>query len=387
MIFYTIAYLLVSMLYRLGLTTEQAKVMDQMIIWMRDNSHTLPLTFLLGFYVSLVVKRWWEQYVKLPWPDDVATYLKIAITKEPNPLTEKAKEPNKEDTDFQKGDRNKEIRLTIMRYLMGSYILCMRRISTQVRKTYPDIQSIVKFGLLREDEADRIGEENEEDLQRHGGSNWWLPIKWSIDIITKAKKDGRFEDAPSYCGLVGKVCDFRRGLTQVASYGHVPIPLVYTQVVHLAVYIHFAVRLVGDQWLDCTRNTEKCEGLDLFYPIFLTIKFLFFIGWLNVGQTLYNPFGCDDEDFELIDLIDRHLKIAHGIIDARDGFPEMRSDEFWKSIHHLDDGKRMLVDNKNIKQMDNHEKTMQEFVIDGTNKTRVEKTSFLTETEIRDMGQ
>ena len=89
----------------------------------------------------------------------------------------------------------------------------------------------------------------------------------------------------------------------------------------------------------------------------------------------------------MIDLIDRHLKIAHGIIDARDGFPEMRSDEFWKSIHHLDDGKRMLVDNKNIKQMDNHEKTMQEFVIDGTNKTRVEKTSFLTETEIRDMGK
>ena len=386
MIVYTIAYLAVSLLYRLGLTTEQAIVMDKLILWMRHNSASLPLTFLLGFYVSLVVKRWWEQYVKLPWPDDVATYLKIAVDEE----------PRKENTDKQEGDKNKkimltvsnkDIRLTVMRYLMVSYILCLRRISTRVRKTYPDIQSIVEFGLLRKDEADRIGEEDEEDVQRHGGSNWWLPIKWSIDIIKKARKEGRFTNPPSYAGLVGKVCDFRKGLTQVASYGHVPIPLVYTQVVHLAVYIHFAVRLVGDQWLDCTRNTEKCEGLDLFYPIFLTIKFLFFIGWLNVGQTLYNPFGCDDEDFELIDLIDRHLKIAHGIIDARDGFPEMRSDEFWKSIHHLDDGKRMLVDNKNIKQMDNHEKTMQEFVIDGTNKTRVEKTSFLTETEIRDMGK
>ena len=43
----------------------------------------MPITFLLGFYVSLVVKRWWEQYVKLPWPDEVATYLKVAITKNP----------------------------------------------------------------------------------------------------------------------------------------------------------------------------------------------------------------------------------------------------------------------------------------------------------------
>ena len=39
----------------------------------------LPLTFLLGFYVSLVVKRWWEQYCKLPWPDNIAIYLRGLI--------------------------------------------------------------------------------------------------------------------------------------------------------------------------------------------------------------------------------------------------------------------------------------------------------------------
>ena len=26
--------------------------------------------------MSLVVKRWWEQYCKLPWPDTIAIYLK-----------------------------------------------------------------------------------------------------------------------------------------------------------------------------------------------------------------------------------------------------------------------------------------------------------------------
>ena len=36
----------------------------------------LPLTFLLGFYVSLVVKRWWEQYCFLPWPDSIAFFLR-----------------------------------------------------------------------------------------------------------------------------------------------------------------------------------------------------------------------------------------------------------------------------------------------------------------------
>ena len=53
--------------------------------------------------------------MKLPWPDDVATYLKIAVDEE----------PRKENTDKQEGDKNKkimltvsnkDIRLTVMRY-------------------------------------------------------------------------------------------------------------------------------------------------------------------------------------------------------------------------------------------------------------------------------
>ena len=47
---------------------------------LRIESAGLPITFLLGFYVSLVVKRWWEQFSKLPWPDTIAIYLKVIIT-------------------------------------------------------------------------------------------------------------------------------------------------------------------------------------------------------------------------------------------------------------------------------------------------------------------
>ena len=44
---------------------------------------------------------------------------------------------------------------------------------------------------------------------------------------------------------------------------------------------------------------------DLYYPIFMTIKFLFYFGWLRVAETLYNPFGEDDDDFEINDLLNR----------------------------------------------------------------------------------
>ena len=50
--------------------------------------------------------------------------------------------------------------------------------------------------------------------------------------------------------------------------------------------------------------------LDLFYPVFLTLQFAFFVGWLKVAETLINSFGEDDDDFELNRLIDRHVQVA-----------------------------------------------------------------------------
>ena len=35
----------------------------------------IPITFLTGFYVSEVVRRYWEQYRSLPYPDRLALKL------------------------------------------------------------------------------------------------------------------------------------------------------------------------------------------------------------------------------------------------------------------------------------------------------------------------
>jgi len=349
LLIYTMIYMSISMIYRFALTDDQAKIFENIVKWTRVNSQQLPLTFLLGFYVSLVVKRWWEQYIKLPWPDEVASYLKVSITKDD--------EKDSSEVDSQ------TIRQTIMRYCLLSYVLCLRRISSLVRHHYKDMDQIVETGLARADEMARIGEEEEEDLQRHGGSNWWLPIKWSLDIIKKHQ--GRFANPPAYTNLVARICAFRKGLTDVASYGHVTIPLVYTQVVHLVVYIHFAVRLIGDQWIIWRKPGD--EEVDLYYPIFLTFKFLFFFGWLNVAQTLYNPYGCDDEDFELIDLINRHVKVSAAIVDSGDDYPELKKDVFLKKTGTVSDEA--------------------EFVIDEKESSNWKKSSFACRTESRDMGQ
>ena len=76
----------------------------------------------------------------------------------------------------------------------------------------------------------KIGEEGPDAIEQHGKSNWWLPIKWSISIVKTAMVDDRVAHPPSYAGLVRSIASFRKSLTEVLAYGHVTLPLVYTQV-------------------------------------------------------------------------------------------------------------------------------------------------------------
>ena len=95
--------------------------------------------------------------------------------------------------------------------------------------------------------------------------------------------------------------------------------MVYTQVVTLATYVFFIFTIIGRQKL----NPEAYGGnrmpsgripldIDLYIPIFTVLQFFFFMGLLKVAEQLINPFGDDDEDFELNWLIDRHVKVSRG---------------------------------------------------------------------------
>jgi len=319
LLLYTAAYFTISLILRLGFYSQlQCQETDQddkcikdstfvkLVKFLRDHNSPTQLTFLLGFYVSIVVKRWWEQYVKLPWPDEVATFLKAAVTEK------------------EEGPENTVYRETVLRYCLLSYILCVRRVSEQVKNVFPSTASLVPVGLITNKEQELIGEEREEDIHRHGGSNWWMPLSWSVDLLRRAQKEKRMVGPPVYGALVTRVCQFRARLTQVASYGHVTIPLVYTQVVHLAVYIYFGVELIASQYI------KHVDGVDLYYPIFLSFQYLFFFGWLNVAKVLYNPYGCDDEDFEIMRLISRHIRVSSEIIkteEAAQKLPELSFDD------------------------------------------------------------
>uniref|UniRef100_A0A2S2NBY2 Bestrophin homolog n=1 Tax=Schizaphis graminum TaxID=13262 RepID=A0A2S2NBY2_SCHGA len=76
----------------------------------------------------------------------------------------------------------------------------------------------------------------------------------------------------------------------------------------LAVYVYFVGSLMGNQYLD-PRKGYPTHPIDLVVPIFTFLQFFFYMGWLMVAETLVNPFGEDDDDFDVNWLVDRNLQI------------------------------------------------------------------------------
>ena len=52
--------------------SSKSRDFEKAAMFCENNSSLIPLTFVLAFYVSHVVSRWWAQWNAIPWPDGLA---------------------------------------------------------------------------------------------------------------------------------------------------------------------------------------------------------------------------------------------------------------------------------------------------------------------------
>ncbi|VDK60273.1 unnamed protein product [Anisakis simplex] len=121
---------------------------------------------------------------------------------------------------------------------------------------------------------------------------------------------------------------FRTNLAELCNYDWVPVPLAYPQVVFLAVRVYFIICLVARQYIIGDQAANK-SPIDLRVPFMTMLQFVFYMGWVKVAESLLNPMGEDDDDFEVNFLIDKNIATALRIVDeGYNSYPDQKIDPF-----------------------------------------------------------
>ncbi|XP_069770017.1 bestrophin-1-like isoform X2 [Narcine bancroftii] len=160
-------------------------------------------------------------------------------------------------------------------------------------------------------------------------NKFWVPCVWFVNLAVKARKEDRISDYVSLAHIFREVNNLRSQCEKLYSYDWISVPLVYTQVVTIAVYSFFLACLIGRQFLDPSQGYPGHE-LDLYVPAFTLLQFFFYAGWLKVAEQLINPFGEDDDDFEANWLIDRNFQVSLLAVDEmHQNLPALEKDKYW----------------------------------------------------------
>ncbi|CAL8330053.1 unnamed protein product [Lota lota] len=296
-------YTAISITYRLFLYDDQKRYFEKLAIYCNHYASLIPMSFVLGFYVTLVVNRWWSQYTRIPLPDRLMCTLSGGL----------------QGSD----ERGRLLRRTMMRYASLSALLILRSVSTAVFKRFPTMDHVVEAGFMTREERKKF-----EGLQCPY-NKYWIPCVWFTNLVAVARCEGRIKDDGTLKLLLEELNDFRGNCSMLFHYDMISVPLVYTQVVTLAVYSFFLVCLIGRQFLDPSQGYQG-HDLDLYIPIFTLLQFFFYAGWLKVAEQLINPFGEDDDDFETNWLIDRNFQVSMMAVDEMYGdLPMMERDRYW----------------------------------------------------------
>merc|ERR1712062_782603 len=158
----------------------QQKIKHEIKQWLQIHKmYTKVITFVLGFYMSTMMGRWWSQISKLPDITQVAMKLNALVCPK-----------NPDET-----ERAQEMKRRILRYCMLSYYLLMIEITkpktlkktfigrayvcfTRKEKRLND--SILQFDEV-EDKGLLVGQEKDifDGSKNHLEKYWWIPMNWA----------------------------------------------------------------------------------------------------------------------------------------------------------------------------------------------------------------
>ncbi|XP_052365582.1 bestrophin-3-like isoform X3 [Oncorhynchus keta] len=168
-IVFVLLYTLVSLVYRLALSDPEKRFFEKLALHCNKYAEQIPVTFVLGFYVTLVVNRWWNQFVNLPWPDRLMFLVSSCV--------------------HGHDEQGRLLRRTLIRYVNLTSLLIFRSVSTAVCKRFPTMEHVVEAGFMTPEERKIF------DAVKSPHLKYWIPVVWFSNMASRARTEGRIKDS------------------------------------------------------------------------------------------------------------------------------------------------------------------------------------------------
>ena len=270
--------------------------------FLKEWKHTekrILVTFFLGFYVSFLLARWWQQVSSIPKLDKLLSCVHANIT------FARSNEDNDENL-----KQEKAIKRRVARYCLLGITLRLSAISDQVRSQFSCAEDYIRKGLITSDEYDKMTEDGSfkktPNMTIDGlASKWFVPLNWAALIARDVGMDVHNKVLNEHKAIVKEIADIQHKMIQITHFLHYRMSPTMHQAITLAIFVYFGCGLFASQGtftceeiLQSSANTGGIAGsvftaLIMNFPFFQVMKYLLLLTWFQVAKDVAQPFGHD----------------------------------------------------------------------------------------------
>lgn len=272
----------------------------------QDNEKILNslLTFFIGFYVSHIVRTWWQNMKKMPNVDQCCISLSAFLSTESSIGQDEAEvlvNGNKVTV--------KQFKKDICRLFLLSWTMCFCRISCRLKKKFNSPEIFIQKGLMTRLEFQKLQTGNDDGwLER-----WATPLLWADKMAWNVKKECKKETCkkdPDNCelkklknfdkvivnpsnGNVEKaLLNLQDALDQLSKEYYNPLPGLINEVIVFAMYFFMGIGIIAGQGFH-SDIPDFFDKMIFNFPLYFCTKYTLLLGWIKLAKDLQNPYGDD----------------------------------------------------------------------------------------------
>nr|CAH0107626.1 unnamed protein product [Daphnia galeata] len=246
---------------------------------------SLNIMIMLGFFTTTAMQRLFTMYTAMPGTARLISFFIMSIKQ-----------------DLPEGPVIIE---QFARWAVLSWVLTYRIVCKPLRDSFPDMVSLQRAGLIREKERyllDRV-----EPVAANTTPRPLLPIDWMLLLARDCSIENRFPDKGNYVKLLDHVLIFKKSCGNTIKFATKNLPHALIQAAIIFVYVYGLITLMARNFDGVEQNTFM-EGVVTYVPAMPSLQFFIFLIWLNFGRTAVNPFGSDDDDIDVKQLLKTHVQ-------------------------------------------------------------------------------